>query len=197
MIEEWRDINGYEGWYQVSNLGRIKSLDRTVWFKNGKGKRDYKGKILKLKYHNGYAMVNLNKNKNLSVLYVHRLVAETFISNPNNLPVVNHIDGVKSNNNINNLEWCTYSENNIHAEKTGLRHNNLKGLEKYRESRKKQIIAIKDNKIIGNEDCSRSMAKFLLSNGYILNAQIETVARSIRKNANSGKPYYNIYFQFV
>lgn len=197
MEEIWKDIKGYENWYQISSFGRVRSLDRTVYFKNGKSKRDYIGKILKQKYHNGYAMVNLNMNKDLKVLYVHRLVAEHFLENPNNLPVVNHIDGIKSNNNVLNLEWCTYSENNIHAVNTGLRHDNIDGLIKYTNSLKKKIIAIKDNKFITCQNCSKDMAKFLLLHGYINNSSIETIARACRKCANSGNTYHGINFQFI
>lgn len=194
--ERWIDIKGYEGFYQISNYGRVRSLDRTVYFKNGKGKREYIGKILKQKYHNGYAMVNLNKNKKLEVLYVHRLVALHFIDNPRKVNVVNHIDGVKSNNHWTNLEWVTSSENNSHAVQTGLRNNNVDGLLNYIDTLRKKVVAFKDNRIIAESNCSRDMADFLLKNGYIKDARPETIARAIRKKANDGTSYHNIYFQF-
>lgn len=194
--EKWLPIKGYEGFYEISNHGRVRSVDRIVYFKNNKGKREYKGKILKQKYHNGYAMVNLNKNKKLEVLYVHRLVAEHFIPKIKNKNIVNHKNGIKSDNYYKNLEWCTSRENNIHANNTGLHKNNISGLIKYTNSLKKQIIAIKDNKLLAIKDCSRDMALFLLENNYIENAQIATVARNIRKSATENKPYYNIYFSY-
>ena len=193
--EIWRPIHGFEGWYEISSFGRVRSLDRTVYFKNNKGKRTYKGKILKQKYHNGYALVNLNKNKKLSVLYIHRLVAETFLVKQDEKCVVNHIDGVKSNNNVDNLEWTTSRENNIHARKLGLRHDNVEGLLEHVNSIKKAVIAIKDNKIIARADCSRNLALFLLKNGFWKNVNPETAARHIRKAVNTGKPYHNIFFQ--
>lgn len=81
--EYWVPIEGYEGWYEVSDQGRVRSVDRVVTFKNGKGSRFYKGQILKFRYHNGYAMVNLNKNKKMREHYVHRLVIENFTLHPN------------------------------------------------------------------------------------------------------------------
>lgn len=107
--EIWKDIPNYEGMYQISNLGNVKSI-----YKNGNTK------ILTGGIKKGYRQVILVKNKKRKYASVHRLVAETFIPNPNNLPQVNHKDGNKSNNNVDNLEWCTQSENQIHAYKNGL-----------------------------------------------------------------------------
>lgn len=112
--EIWRDIKGYEGFYQVSNIGRVKSLDRTIIDKIGH-KRHLKERILKQGLdHNGYLLVKLfnssgGKNKTAKV---HRLVCEAFHENPENKPCVNHIDEDKTNNTAGNLEWCTYKENN-------------------------------------------------------------------------------------
>lgn len=118
--EIWKPIKGYEGIYEVSNLGRIKSLERKVYadFKFGKT-RTYKERILKPGIVNGYQQVKLRDNSN-KIVYVHRLVAETFINNPNNYKTINHIDGNKQNNCVDNLEWCTQKENVRHAWETGL-----------------------------------------------------------------------------
>lgn len=98
--EIWKDILGYEGLYQVSNFGRVKSL------KFGKER------ILKLiKDKDGYFIVNLYKNKKIKSFRVHRLVAEAFIDNPDNLPQVNHKDENPSNNVVSNLEWCNAKYN--------------------------------------------------------------------------------------
>ena len=111
MIEEWRPVEGYEGLYEVSNTGRVRSLDRYV---KGKGEsyRLRKGSILSLVKSNlGYLQVSLCCNGKYKTINVHRLVAQTFILNPDNLPEVNHKDEDKTNNSIENLEWCTAKYN--------------------------------------------------------------------------------------
>jgi hypothetical protein len=109
MVEIWKNIINYEGLYQVSNMGRVKSL----W----KGKE----RILKSgKSIWGYYLVNLHKNGKIKTYSVHRLVGIAFISNPDNKPEINHIDGNKTNNRADNLEWCTHLENIEHAYIIGL-----------------------------------------------------------------------------
>lgn len=115
-MEEWKDIPGYEGSYRVSNLGRVKSLSKTIT-KLRKGKivsYKLKGRVLKTvctRY--GYVEVNLGSRNRHKL--VHRLVAETFLPNPENKPQVNHIDGNKQNNRVENLEWASCSENMYHS----------------------------------------------------------------------------------
>ena len=114
MCEIWKDIRGYEGLYQVSNLGRVRSLDR---IKRG---AHYKGKILVLsKDKDGYLIVGLHDSKRSNTYRVHRLVAISFIPNPNDLPEVNHIDENKENNNVNNLEWCSTKYNLTYGSRKG------------------------------------------------------------------------------
>lgn len=105
MEEIWKDIPEYEGLYQVSNLGRIKSLQ------NYRGK----GNILKQRIKKGYYTIGLRKNAKRKWYLTHRLVAQAFIPNPNNLPQINHIDENKLNNNVDNLEWCTVKYNNTYG----------------------------------------------------------------------------------
>lgn len=126
-IEIWKDIDGYEGIYQVSSLGRVRSLDRTLLDKNNVEYK-VKGKIRKISCNGkGYQQIQLSKEGRLEMFLVHRLVAESFINNPDGLPIVNHIDGSKTNNNVNNLEWVSNSENINHAISIGLRKtNNIK-----------------------------------------------------------------------
>ena len=121
MKEVWKDINGYEGCYQVSNLGRIKSLDRMT--NNQYGEYFMKGRILKnsIIKEKGYCRVSLNNGNGKISKRVHRLVAEAFIPNPENKPEVNHKDGNKLNNCVSNLEWCTNKENIEHSIRTGLK----------------------------------------------------------------------------
>lgn len=103
-MEIWKDIEGFEGKYQISSMGRVKSL----WF----GKE----KILKnIKSDRGYIVVSLYKEGKQKIYYIHRLVAQTFLNNPNNYPIINHKDENKSNNRVENLEWCTSQYNNIYG----------------------------------------------------------------------------------
>lgn len=112
MKEEiWRPVKNYEGWYEVSSYGRVRSLDRVVVYSDGR-KCLWKGKILKIRKDNvGYLYCILYKNTRHKTSKVHRLVAQAFIPNPDNLPVINHKDEVKTNNRVENLEWCTQSYN--------------------------------------------------------------------------------------
>lgn len=117
MDEIWKDIKNYEGLYQCSNFGQIRSLDRYVKEHNGKS-QFRKGQIIKpRKNKNGYLQLALNKDSNRKMKYVHIIIAETFIENKENLKTVNHKDGNKLNNCVDNLEWVSYSENNKHSYK--------------------------------------------------------------------------------
>ena len=111
--EIWLDISGYEGYYQVSNLGNVKSVERKVPHER-KGFEFIKERILK-QHINRYAFVLLSKNRKTTNKTVHRLVAFAFIPNPENKPQVNHINGIKDDNRVENLEWCTIDYNNNHA----------------------------------------------------------------------------------
>lgn len=129
MEEKWRPVLDYECLYEVSNFGRIKSKDRLIC--NCKSESYIrKGKILKpwVNSASGYLMIGLHKNKKRKLFYMHRIVAQVFIKNLGNKGEINHIDGNKTNNNVENLEWVTRSENQLHAIQTGLAnkppHNN-------------------------------------------------------------------------
>lgn len=120
-MEQWKDVSGYEGLYQVSSLGRVRSLDRVII--DNCCKRKLKGKLLKSTQHNGkqpYKYVSLSKDGIIKKIFIHRLVAEAFIDNPEGKLQVNHIDGNPSNNLVNNLEWVTNAENTQHAYDTKL-----------------------------------------------------------------------------
>lgn len=124
MQEVWKPVKGYEGYYKVSNFGRVKSLDRYVKHsRNPKHKYLKRGALCSLNDNgNGYLQVHLYQGGKSSrrVRYIHRLVADAFIPNIKNKPQVNHINGDKADNFVDNLEWVTSKENNNHAEHTGL-----------------------------------------------------------------------------
>jgi hypothetical protein len=141
-IEIWKDVVDYEGLYKISNFGQVKSCDRIYVYPNGK-KKKYKGKIKKIcetgkrkNSNQGYLCTRLtNQNNKDKCELIHVLVARAFIQNPENKPTVNHKDGNKHNNNLENLEWATYSENNKHAYDNNLKSDN------------KILIRLKDDKI--------------------------------------------------
>lgn len=146
----WGDIKDYEGIYQVSNLGDVKSLDRLLT--NGKRR---KGLIRILNpIEGGYLSLSLCKGGVRRTLKVHRLVAETFIPNPDNKPEVNHKDGVRINNCVYNLEWVTHEENQRHSWET-LNRKAVKG-EQHGSARlkNKDIIKIR-NSMLSNVKLAR------------------------------------------
>jgi len=121
-MEIYRDIEGYEGLYQISNYGNVKALQRTVINKTGK-KQNYPERLLKPEEYcmsnTSYKRVSLSKDHKVTRFLVHRLVALHFIPNIHNKEFVNHIDNNGTNNNVSNLEWCSHSENMIHAQVQG------------------------------------------------------------------------------
>ena len=139
MEEIWKDIEEYAGLYQVSNLGRVKSL--------------YTNSILKgCKHINGYLVVNLYKNGSKSTKRIHRLVAQAFIPNPENKSQVNHIDENKTNNKVSNLEWTTRKENLNHGTRT----------ERIRKTQSIPIIATnlktgEYTEFYGSSECARQL----------------------------------------
>ena len=120
MKEVWKDVIDYEGYYQVSNLGRVRSVDREVYYRGGRVKK-IKGNIMKLGLSkNGYPQLTIYKKGKQKSCRVHRLVANAFIPNDEDKPMVNHINGIKTDNRLENLEWCTAKENSNHAYEIGL-----------------------------------------------------------------------------
>lgn len=119
--EVWKDIHGYEGIYQVSNTGKVKKLYRE-WFGRNGGLRTSEERIFTPHYskfgYNHHCLIKAGKTKDVRVC---RLVALAFIPNPENKPFVNHKDGNKANDHVDNLEWNTHSENDLHAFRIGLR----------------------------------------------------------------------------
>lgn len=166
----WRDVKGYEGLYQVSNLGDVKSIDHiTVQMNNGvKCGTKYKGKLLKPQVRNrGYLAVHLSKGNVSKWELVHRLVATAFCEKANdNYNVVNHLDNNPSNNNANNLEWTDYKGNMQYATKQGRMHYQPQNLKKAIESHKIPVIASNDKETI-KFSCAMEAEKFGFNHRHI------------------------------
>lgn len=129
MKEIWKDIKNYEGFYQVSNLGRVKRVEHKRYDRN----QILKERIVKITIpkNDDYPYLSLCKNGIYTRKNIHRLLAMAFIPNPNNYPAINHIDGNKKNNDLSNLEWCSYSHNNSEAYRIGLNKGTSKRVCQY------------------------------------------------------------------
>ena len=171
MVEVWKDIEGYEGKYQVSNLGRVKSL------------RDSHGKYRELimtgrNESHGYLKVSLYKNGKAKGIKIHRLVAITFIPNPKNKTDINHINGIKSDNRVENLEWCTKGENLKHAYDIGLKKkpigadNPNYGI-KFSEERIKKMT--RNRTYHYGENHERAKKVICINTGEVFNSMIDAV----------------------
>lgn len=174
-MEEWREIKGYNGRYYVSSYGRVKSVG---------GKGNIGGEIImsQLKQNAGYMFVKLFRNRHHDTRTVHRLVAEAFLGE-SDATDINHIDGNKTNNHVENLEYCTRKENMQHCSKNGLRKD------------VRHVAAIKNGKVIAKAYFSRELADKLKEMNMVPGrTSSETVARSIRKKIDTGAFYYGLTF---
>jgi len=195
MKEIWKDIQGYEGLYQVSNMGEVRSVDRVIKIKNYN--RKLKGKLLLNGYSVGYKSVNLSM-KNIHKTYkVHILVAKAFISNPLKKRTVNHKDLDKLNNNVENLEWNTDKENNVHSWKNGRKRteNQKQHAIKIGISTRKEVLQIdkKTKKVIKKyESIKNASNKLGISQGNISNCcrgKVLTAGGYQWQYANKGVDY--------
>lgn len=184
MIEIWKDIKGYEGLYQVSNLGNVKSLERYVTAPQNGGKRLLKEKSLKQSISKtGYYVVALSKNHVAMTKKVHRLIAEAFIPNLLDKPHINHIDGNKLNNDIINLEWATHKENTQHAFRIGIMNN---------DRNNKSTYCLELDLTLTSRS---NMAEHLINNNFIPQKNKSRVVGGICKAINGKlKSYYGLHF---
>ena len=188
MIEEWRPIEGYEGLYEVSSYGRVRSLDKYV--KSGYGSyRLRKGKILSPGIRpDGYLVVSLQ----YKMFRVHRLVAQAFILNPDNLSQVNHKDENKANNRVDNLEWCDSKYNNnygtarIRAKETAIKNGYFTGLSK-KEYMKKYN---QDNKDKLKEYRKEYSQKYYQENKDKIKDNVRSYYQNHKKEYNERKKEY-------
>lgn len=146
-MEIWKDIQGFEGCYQVSSEGRIRSESRVIslptrW--GGVTERSLTGRVIKPYVAKGYYYVDLRLDGIKFKFSVHRLVAGTFISNTEGKPQVNHKNGIKTDNRVENLEWCTQFENMQHAWDNGLRKQSKRQSEAARKTGKKNSKVVLD-----------------------------------------------------
>lgn len=183
--EVWKDIRGYEKYYQISNLGRVRSLDRII--KDEKNNRTFniKGKIITPTDNgNGYLIIGLRKNGKRKNKYIHRLVAEAFLDKCDGQEYINHIDFNKKNNNISNLEWCTQKENINYSIKKG----------RYISGKKETINKI-NKKLIKKEQELESKILYLWDNDVknidkisdIVHLNFKSVKKILQKNDRKKK----------
>ena len=175
-MENWKNIKGYEGFYQVSNLGRIKSVERDIYCQNGIV-HHLKEKILVPALNNkGYQYVNLSKNGKGKLMLVHRLVAMAFIPNPENKPQVNHKDENPLNNCVDNLEWCTASYNALYGTRNERIIQNRRSYKFGNAPHAKPVFCEELNKTF---DCAKRVEEEL----GILGTSISNVCKGKRKTA--------------
>lgn len=199
MEEIWKDIKGYEGYYQVSNMGNVKSLERTVTKSDGVVQIRKERIMSKRESTDGYYIAKLNVNNNSKSIAIHRLVAQHFIPNPDNLPEVNHIDTNRKNNRVDNLEWCTHKDNVRYSADKGHYRNNKFGSNNGRARRvslynsNHQLIDSFD--YIG--DCARYMIDNQMCKQDYSTSYINNLRSQIGKAAKTNKKYLNCYFKYL
>ncbi len=149
MNEIWKDVIGWENYYQISNTGYVRSKDRYMRHYQG-GLALLKGKLLSPNRVKGYLVATFFKDEHRERWLIHRLVAIHFISNPENKPTVNHKNTIKNDNRADNLEWATDSEQQIHAVKNGLRDNTMGEKNNLSKVKNEDVIKMRELYATGN-----------------------------------------------
>lgn len=174
--EIWKDVVGYEGYYMVSNIGRVRSLDRSIYLPSKGTYKKLNGRILRFyKSKFGYYCIVLQKEKNLRRARVHRLVAESFIENKcKNHTIVNHINKNRKDNKIENLEWCSQRENVTHGERSKNKTSKYTGVRWVTRDSKWRASIFINNKYINlgthfNEEEARDSYQKALKEYHIIN----------------------------
>lgn len=221
MEEQWKDIQGWEDYYQISNLGCVRGKDRYVDWMNTK--RFIKGEpLVPVLNTDGYYGVKLTRNNCATSYKIHRLVAEAFLDNPLSLPEVNHIDCNRTNNCLNNLEWITHNDNVAHSASKGKYKHYGKDNGNYGKHTLKYIYSM--NPELAKEKLSRprsrnGRAKTLilldinhdeifrfdwiggcaeyLKDNYYTNATIDSIRSRITMSIKTGEPAYQHYYKFA
>lgn len=175
MIEEWRNIPGYNGYYVASSLGRIKRLKTIVKHSSGNGYSVRSERIIKPMLSQGYLVLYLCVGGNKRRWRVHKLIANAFLDNPKGLPIINHRDGNKINNIVSNLEWISHQDNTRHAHMMGLKKNSYGKM-----IDKSKLMTLINLNEMGYSQCS--LAK-------IFDMSQSTISRAI----NLKRKYVNVY----
>jgi len=196
MNEVWKDITNYKGLYQVSNQGRIKRLKRIVVTADNKKQYILKEKILKPAFVCGYHTVTLHNNTIQKSIKVHRIVAKEFLTNAHNKPQVNHINGVKTDNRVENLEWVTAKENMQHAiNVTKTFKPNYEYLREYNNSNRKKIYCKQPNIVF---DYAGDAAEYIISlYGLNKTKNKRNIASYINSLAKRSKVGYGYNWEYI